>query len=149
MLPHDLAIAYEILGHLPKVKAASTPVRGRQACDAFAVLADAEDEVEVTIEIATSHPGTHRSVVVIGSKKSAQLTNSYAPEIMLADGPPDADAKPVYARKAGEEMPLKRELKAFLGFLAGGPPPRSSAAEGLLVVERIAEVRRLLGIGDA
>ena len=90
------------------------------------MLADAEDEVEVTIEIATSHPGTHRSVVVIGSKKSAQLTDSYAPEIMLADGPPDADAKPVYARKAGEEMPLKRELKAFLGFLAGGPPPRSS-----------------------
>ena len=126
LLPHDLAIAYEILGHLPKVKAASTPVRGRQACDALAVLADAEDEVEVTIEIATSHPGTHRSVVVIGSKKSAQLTDSYAPEIMLADGPPDADAKPVYARKAGEEMPLKRELKAFLGFLAGGPPPRSS-----------------------
>jgi len=62
LLPHDLAIAYEILGHLPKVKAASTPVRGRQACDAFAVLADAEDEVEVTIEIATSHPGTHRCV---------------------------------------------------------------------------------------
>jgi len=88
-------------------------------------------------------------VFVIGSKKSAQLTDSYAPEIMLADGPPDADAKRVYARKAGEEMPLKRELKAFLGFLAGGPPPRSSAAEGLLVVERIAEVRRLLGIGDA
>jgi predicted dehydrogenase len=149
LLPHDLAIAYEILGHLPKVKAASAPVRGRRACDALVVLADADDKVQVTIEIATSHPGTHRSVVVVGSKKSAQLTDSYAPEIMLADGPPDAGAPPAYARKVGEEMPLKRELGAFLGFLAGGPPPRSSAAEGLLVVERIAEVRRLLGLGDA
>jgi len=149
LLPHDLAIAYEILGYLPEVKAVSAPVRGRHACDAFAVLADAEDKVQVTIEIATSHPGAHRSVVVVGSKKSAQLTDSYAPEIMLADGPPDAGAKPAYARKVGEEMPLKRELGAFLGFLAGGPPPRSSAAEGLLVVKRMAEVRRLLGLPDA
>ena len=149
LLPHDLAITYEILGYLPAVKAVSTPVRGRHACDAFALLADAEDKVQVTIEIATSHPGTHRSVVVVGSKKSAQLTDSYAPEIMLADGTPDAGAKPPYARKVGEEMPLKRELGAFLAYLEGGPPPRSSAAEGLLVVERIAEVRRLLGLGNA
>ena len=46
-------------------------------------------------------------------------------------------------------MPLKRELGAFLACLEGGLPPRSSAAEGLLVVERIAEVRRLLGLGNA
>jgi predicted dehydrogenase len=149
LLPHDLAIVYEILGYLPAVKAASTPIPGREAFDMFALLADAEDSVQVTIEIATSHPGAHRSVVVVGSKKSAQLTESYAPEIMLADGPPDAGAKLPYARKVGEEMPLKRELSAFLGFLEGGPPPRSSAAEGLLVVERIAEVRRLLGLENA
>lgn len=149
LLPHDLAIAYEILGYLPAVKAVSTPVRGRHAYDAFALLADAEDQVQVTIEIATSHPGTHRSVVVVGSKKAAQLTDSYAPEIMLADGTPDPGAKPPYARKVGDEMPLKRELGAFLAYLEGGPPPRSSAAEGLLVVERIAEVRRLLGLGSA
>ena len=149
LLPHDLAIAYEILGYLPQVKAASTPIPGREAYDMFALLADAEDSVQVTIEIATSHPGAHRSVVVVGSKKSAQLTYSDAPEIMLADGRPDAGAKPPYARKVGEEMPLKRELGAFLAYLQGGPPPRSSAAEGLLVVERIAEVRRLLGLRDA
>ena len=68
---------------------------------------------------------------------------------MLADATPDADAKPPYARKTGEEMPLTRELGAFLAYLEGGAPPRSSAAEGLLVVERIAEVRRLSGLGNA
>lgn len=68
---------------------------------------------------------------------------------MLADGTPDPGAKPPYARKVGDEMPLKRELGAFLAYLEGAPPPRSSAAEGLLVVERIAEVRRLLGLGSA
>ena len=146
LLPHDLAIAYEILGYLPAVKAVSTPIHGREAFDIFALLADAEDKVQVTIEIATSHPGTHRSVVVVGSKKSAQLTESYAPEIMLADGRPDAGAKPPYARAVSEEMPLKRELRAFLAHLRGGPPPRSSAAEGLLMIDRIAAVRRLLGL---
>jgi predicted dehydrogenase len=148
LMPHDLAIAYEILGYLPQVKAVHTPNPGREAFDMFALLADAEDKVQVTIEIATSHPGTHRSVVVVGSKKSAQLTDSYAPEIMLADGRPDAGAKPPYARRVSEEMPLKRELAAFLAHLTGGGPPRSSAAEGLLVIERIAEVRRLLGFSS-
>ena len=65
---------------------------------------------------------------------------------MLADATPDADAKPPYAR---EELPLTLELGAFLAYIEGGAPPRSLAAEGLLVVERIAEVRRLLGVGNA
>jgi hypothetical protein len=43
-------------------------------------------------------------------------------------------------------MPLLRELRCFLEHLRGGPPPRSSAANGLLVVERIAALRRLAGL---
>jgi hypothetical protein len=43
-------------------------------------------------------------------------------------------------------MPLLRELQAFVDHLRGGPPPRSSAAEGLMIVERIAAIRRLAGL---
>jgi len=46
------------------------------------------------------------------------------------------------------EMPLKAELRDFLAHLAGGPPPRASAAGGALVVERIDTLRRLAGVED-
>jgi hypothetical protein len=43
-------------------------------------------------------------------------------------------------------MPLELELRAFLEHLIGGPPPRSSADEGILGVQRIAELRQLAGL---
>jgi hypothetical protein len=43
-------------------------------------------------------------------------------------------------------MPLERELAAFVAHLRGGRPPRSTAAEGLLVIERIAALRNLAGL---
>jgi hypothetical protein len=44
------------------------------------------------------------------------------------------------------EFPLLRELRGFMEHLAGGPPPRSSAAEAAEVVRRIAELRALAGL---
>jgi hypothetical protein len=35
-------------------------------------------------------------------------------------------------------MPLLAELRAFVEHLQGGPPPRSSAAEAVAIVERVA-----------
>lgn len=43
-------------------------------------------------------------------------------------------------------MPLLKEIEAFLHFLEGGPPPKSSAEEGALIVERIASLRELAGL---
>jgi hypothetical protein len=43
-------------------------------------------------------------------------------------------------------MPLAAELDAFLGHLDGGPPPRSTAAEGLAVVRAIAKAHALAGL---
>jgi hypothetical protein len=41
------------------------------------------------------------------------------------------------------ELPLLAELRAFVGFVNGGPPPRSSAAEGAAVVKAIVRLREL------
>jgi hypothetical protein len=43
----------------------------------------------------------------------------------------------------GNEPPLRRELEAFLGYLDGGAPPKSSASDGVEIVRRIAELRTL------
>jgi hypothetical protein len=45
-------------------------------------------------------------------------------------------------------MPLLLELRAFVEHIRGGPPPRSSLADGLLIVERIAALRVLAGLKD-
>jgi predicted dehydrogenase len=145
LLPHDLAIALEILGHLPAANSAFAPIPGRD--DFIAVFADGEGP-RVTIELAASHPVDRRSVVVVGSRRSAQLGGSYEDRIIIAEHGPAGDKRPADERPVSGEMPLKRELHAFLEHLRGGPPPRSSAKEGLLIVERVAAARRLAGLGD-
>lgn len=146
LLPHDLAIAYEILGFLPAARAAWALFDGHPAADLVGVLADGEGP-QVTIEVGSSHPVNRRSVLVIGSRRSVQLGGSYDDRLLIAD---NGSQQPTAFRERpiANDMPLLRELRAFLGHLQGGPPPRSSAAEGLLVVERIAALRRLAGFAD-
>lgn len=148
LLPHDLAIALEVLGHLPAAAAALTPVPGRAVSDFIAVLRDHPEGPQVTIEIGTSHPVTRRAVVVVGSRKAAQLADSYDERIAIAEGAPDGAFGAPQHRPAPGEPPLRRELRAFLDHLRGGPPPRSSATEGLLIIERIAALRRLAALPD-
>ena len=46
-------------------------------------------------------------------------------------------------RPISSEFPLLRELRAFVEHLEGGPPPKSSAAEGVAEVATIARLREL------
>lgn len=146
LMPHDLSIVLEILGRLPMPQAAWVPVRGRASTDLVAILAD-RDGPRVTIEISDSQPVNRRSVVISGSLRSAQLGDSYDNHLMVADGPPDGTTKP-YALPIPDDMPLRAELRVFAEHLRGGPPPRSSAADGLHVVEHVAALRTLAGLGD-
>ena len=44
-------------------------------------------------------------------------------------------------------MPLLAELEAFVAYIDGAAPaPKSTATEGLRVVEAIAELHRLAGV---
>jgi predicted dehydrogenase len=146
LLPHDLAIALEVLGHLPAPASALAPVPGRAASDFIAILRDRPEGPQVTIEIATSHPVTRRAVAVVGSRKTAQLADSYDERITIADRAPGGVFGAPHDRPAAGDPPLRRELHAFLDHLRGGPPPRSSAADGLLIVERIAALRQLAAL---
>jgi len=146
LLPHDLAIAFEILGRLPAAAAAWAPVPGRGGSDLTALLDDGEDEPRVISQISSSHPLTRRSVVVVGERKVVQLADAYDDKLIVMEGRPDGASSGPQERKVGSAMPLLAELRAFLDYLQGGPQPRSSAAEGLLEVERIAALRRLAGL---
>lgn len=147
LMPHDLSIVLEILGHLPAARAAWTPTPGRASSDIIAEFDDG-GAPQVTIEVATSHPVILRSVVVVGSRRSAQLGGAYDDRITIADGVPDRERGAPYEKTVTNEMPLLRELEAFLAHLRGGPPPRSSAGEALMIVERIAAARKMAGLND-
>jgi predicted dehydrogenase len=152
LMPHDLAIAYEILGRLPAVESAVALLPDRFGGDMLATFCDGPDDVRVMVEVGTAHPVNRRSVVVVGTDKTAQLADSYDECIFVRTGNPASPAVPgsqSERRAVGNAMPLYSELAAFLGFLRGGPPPRSSAAEGLLIVERIAAARALAGLSEA
>lgn len=148
LMPHDMSIVLEILGTLPDPRAAWTPVAGRGGCDLIGLLADDRSGPQVTIEIGTSQPLYRRSVVLVGERKVVQLGDSYDNTVTIMEGRPDGVSSGPHEAPVDTEMPMLRELRAFLDHLRGGPPPRSSAAEGLAVVERISALRTLAGLPD-
>ena len=71
----------------------------------------------------------------------AWLADAYADHIAVAPTGVDEAER----RIVSTELPLLRQLRVFVEHLDGGPPPRSSAAEGVEIVRRIAELRTLAG----
>ena len=78
----------------------------------------------------------------------ALLPDGYSDHVQIARGTDLADTSPpeVERRAISTELPLLRELRAFVEHVCGGPPPRSSASEGAAVVRTIAELRALAGL---
>ncbi|WP_319772265.1 Gfo/Idh/MocA family oxidoreductase [Breoghania sp.] len=146
LMPHDLAIVLEILGHIPAARQAVAYGQAQACSEMTAILQDGEEGARVKIEVSALHPVSRRSVVVIGTKGSAQLADSYETALVLRDGAPGENAAQKRECPVGDAMPLLLELEAFLAHVRGGPPPKSSAAEGALVVQRIEELRALAGI---
>jgi predicted dehydrogenase len=146
LMPHDLSIALHLLGHLPAPRLATTLGAHGMGNDLFAVLQDGPADALVAMEISSNHPVSRRAVTVIGSEASAQLGDSYDDHIVLARGVPGKAAGKPELIPIGKDMPLLAELKAFLAYLTGGPPPLSPARDGLLVVERVVALRRLAGL---
>jgi predicted dehydrogenase len=76
---------------------------------------------------------------------TAWLAGGYDEHVTVERGHPGAPPAPE-PRAAAGELPLLAELRAFVGYLAGGPPPLSSAEDGVAIVRRIAELRALAGL---
>ncbi|TNM36292.1 Gfo/Idh/MocA family oxidoreductase [Nocardioides albidus] len=144
LLPHDLSIATEILGRLPEPRFAAAADPSGDGL--LAVLRD-DDGPLVTCEVSATHPVNRRTVVVVGEHGSGQLADSWDDRILLAGTVDGVEITPETRERAvGAELPLAAELRAFLAHLAGGPPPRSSAADGLAVVRAIAALRTMAGL---
>ena len=143
LAPHDLTIALEVLGHIPPARQAVVERVGATVSGMIALLGD---DPWVALEASVTAVRRVREVRLLCEGGVAWLGDSYEDHIGVAvAGAPEGE---IELRPIATELPLLRELRAFVAFVQGGPEPRSSASEGLAVVERISELRQLAGAGS-
>lgn len=148
LFPHDLSIVLEILGYLPSPTGAVADVAGGLArgIEGWSV-----GSPWAAYQVSSRSPDRIRSTVVYGETATALLSDSFAAHVavyptvdLMVVQPPEPRLLPI-----SNEMPLLAELRAFVGHVRGGPPPRSSAEEGAMIVQAITSFRRLAGLdGD-
>jgi len=146
LAPHELSIAYEILGHLPEPRAAAAEVSGGRADTMTALMGK---DPWFRFEVSARHHIRRRETALHCENGIAVLSGSPdgAYESLTIHRDRGGELS-VEKRPLSERLPLFAELSAFLDHLNGGPPPKSSAAEGAAVVSAVAELRRLAGIEE-
>jgi predicted dehydrogenase len=139
LAPHDLSIALEVLGTVPRPRAAVAQWFGGRMTHLSGHLAG--DGWWQTLEVSSRAP-EHRRVVELHCKQGvAALAGGWDEHVTVyRDGPNGVEEERI---ETPGDLPLLAELRAFVEHLGGGPPPRSSAAEGVAIVETVAELRRL------
>ena len=151
LTPHDLSIALEVLGKIPKPRCAIAEKTDGELTSLLGILGGEPDSVGdpwLIVEVSSRHPQHRREVRLHCRDGVAILDDGYSPGIAVtrsensrAGETPESELRPI-----SQELPLLRELRTFVEHLQGGPPPRSSAAEGALVVSAIADLRSLAGL---
>jgi predicted dehydrogenase len=142
-VPHDLAIALEVLGALPPARHAVAEVVDGTPLGLQGWLG-ADDGPWATIAHSATAPLRRREARLCCTGGTAWLEGGYDAHITVAPGLP-GESEPE-RREVSGEWPLLRELRAFVEHLGGGPPPRSSAAEAARAVHCLADLRRLAGL---
>jgi predicted dehydrogenase len=141
LAPHDLAIALEILGRVPEPRAAVGWSDGTTAC--LTGLLGERPWFEMHVSGASLE--RRRVVELVCADGLAWLSSADDGAIGLARA--ELVGTEAWERRGVEgEAPLLAELRAFVDHLDGGPPPKSSAADGARAVGVIAELRALGGL---
>jgi predicted dehydrogenase len=140
LLPHCLSIALEVLGCVPPVRYAFSEGLNGEIVALSGVLGD---DPWVTLEASGRSPVKRREFRLHCERGVATVDEGCADHIKIArgSGGKGGDADNIEKRAAPTEMPLLREIRTFVEHLGGGPPPRSAAREGAMIVERIQELR--------
>lgn len=145
LAPHDLTLAIEILGAIPAPRAAVAEVHEGRAVGMTALLGH---DPWLVFDVSNRYRDKRREVRVHGRGGVLVMTDPDSGRIEITRG--DFTSSPSAAvhevRAFSAESALTRELAAFLSFVDGGPPPKSSAAEGLDVVRCVARLRELAGL---
>lgn len=145
LAPHDLSIALELLGSIPPARFAVAERVSETATGLWAALGD---DPWLALEVSSASPVRRREVRLVCRDGVAVLLDPFADHILVTRG--RLHSSPIERedehRPISLELPLLRELRAFLEHVEGGPAPRSSAAEGAAEVGALARLRELAGL---
>jgi predicted dehydrogenase len=99
----------------------------------------------MVLEVSSRFDGYRREIRLVCTEGTAILSDGYAADILVIRTPPGSNLAnaPEERRPIVNDLPLLSELRAFVDHLAGGPPPRSSAADAAAIVETVATLREL------
>ena len=139
LAPHDLAIGYEILGAFGEPESAVGQWHDGGAVHLTGVLRG--DGWWQMVEVSGRSADRKRAVELYCDEGVAVLGDGWDEHVTVyRDGPDGFMEEQI---QTPGELPLLAELRSFVDYLRGGPPPRSSAAEGAAVVSAIAKLRAL------
>ena len=112
--------------------------------------AQSQDDPWHALEVSARSAERSREVTLFCEEGIAVLPDPYSEHVRIfrRTGPAESTVPEPELRPISNELPLLRELQAFLEHLDGGPPPRSSAAEGAAAVRAITELRALAGLPE-
>jgi predicted dehydrogenase len=138
-VPHDLSIALEVLGAIPQPTVAVGQMEGTSVVGIIGLLGS---RPWCAIEMSSRAPTHRREVTLYCADGTARLTDAYADALVIRRGPPTGvDAPAAQHLPISSELPLLRELRAFVDHLQGGPAPRSSIGESLEIARAVEELR--------
>jgi predicted dehydrogenase len=145
LAPHDLSIGLELFGRAFEPVSAVADSPSGCPTGLTALLGRSPWQ---TLTISSRSPERRRQVELLCEDGLARLDDGYSDAVLLyrqAD-PFDSTLPPAERHPISTELPLLRELRSFVEHLEGGPPPRSSAEDGAVMVETIAALRSLAGL---
>lgn len=142
LIPHDITIAYSVLGYFPEPKAAVVEEYGGIQRGMTAFLGK---NPACVLEVSNRYGDKRREVRVHFTKGVAVLKNETVDYLEIYHG--DDRSKPeeitLEIRKFEPIQPLRKELEIFLGYLTGGPAPETSLEEGIRVIQLIDQLKTL------
>jgi predicted dehydrogenase len=142
LAPHDLSIALEVLGAVPRPESAlGQQVDGRLV--RMSAFLSGEGWWHA-FEVSARSPVRERRVELHCEEGVAVLAGAWDEHVTVfregVDGPAEATIE------TPGELPLLAQLRVFVEHLDGGPPPRSSAADGAAIVAALGRLRGLAGV---
>lgn len=145
LAPHDLSIALCVLGGLPSPAFAVAEMSAGRCVSMVGVLRNSPDHPAFVLEVSNRSKEKRRETRLHCRDGVAVLHSAEAQFIEVTRMAPDGSAHTSQRPLSGEAA-LKQELRTFCAFLDGGPPPPTTAAQGLAVVEALAALRQLAGL---
>jgi predicted dehydrogenase len=141
LAPHDLSIVLEILGRIPEPRAA---VAERSAGVVTGLVGILGENPWAAIDVSIAHGVRRREVRLVCRDGVAVLPDAYSDHVLVVRGEVQRDVTQTQERRSiSTEMPLERELRAFVDHILGGPPPLSSAADAAAELAAIGRLREL------